>query len=409
MMLFTRPLPFEEAIESRRAKALLPTSLSSRELDALAPELREQSLYSARTNSLQHLSRIDSIIGKMVDPTGERGDSWDPSRARIAIRESLEQIGYDPADINAIPGSLKDLGSERRINLILDTNVKMARGYGNWTQGQDPAVLDQWPGSELVRHEGRTQERTDWPARFIAAGATLHGGRMIALKDDPVWKRLSRFGLPYPPFDYNSGMGLDDVDRDECMRLRLIDRDRQLTPQARPFHDNPPLSGPPQVRAKDFSPLLDAAARQLGPRYGIQGGALVKRAWSALTAPDRIAAGSKAMQQALATQGDVIDALWREDTGSIDLRWGDENKGIAHILKRRDEDRQLHGTGATGIEMVNMLPEIIVHGTAAESAGKITVKHDGYTAVLARKWNQMEVARWVLTAFDPRPGKGRER
>jgi hypothetical protein len=400
-MIFTRPLPFEEAIESRRAKAMLPTALSSRALDALAPELREQAFFSARTNSLQHLSRIDGILGKMIDPTGKRGDSWDASRARMAIRESLQQIGYNPADINAVPGSLKDLGSERRINLILDTNVKMARGYGNWAQGQDPAVLDEWPGSELVRHEGRVNERPDWPRRFVAAGGRLYGGRMIALKDSPVWTRLSRFGLPYPPFDYNSGMGLDDVDRDECIALGLIDRDRQIEPQTRPFHDNPPISGPAEI--------LDAAARQLGPRYGIEGGALVKRAWQALTAPQRTEAGNLAVRQVIATQGDVIDALWREDTGSIDLRWGDDKKGIAHILKRRDEDRQLHGTGFTGMEMVNMLPEIIVHGTAAESAGKITVKHDGYTAILARKWDQREVARWVLTAFDPRPGKGRER
>jgi hypothetical protein len=31
--------------------------------------------------------------------------------------------------------------------------------------------------------------------------------RMIARKDSPIWEALSRFGTPYPPFDFNSGCG----------------------------------------------------------------------------------------------------------------------------------------------------------------------------------------------------------
>lgn len=391
-MLFNRPLPFKEAIESRRAKALLPTSLSSRELDAIAPDVLEQSFFSARTNSLQHISRIDAILGKMIDPTGERGDSWDASRARIAIRDSLQQIGYDPADINAIPGSLKDLGSERRINLILDTNVKMARGYGNWAQGQDPAVLDQWPGAELTRHEGRTKERTDWPARFIQAGGTLHGGRMIALKDSPVWQKLSRFGLPYPPFDYNSGMGLDDVDRDTCIQYGLITRDRQIAPQTRPFHDNPPIEAAPEI--------LTAAAAELGPRYAVDNGALVKRAWQALTAPERIAAGNIAMTKAIATQSDVIDAAWREDTGSIDFRWGDDVHGLQKIIRKRDADLVKYGYGTTGLDMANRIPEIVELGELTSNGGRIVIKHAEDIVVLAKNYDNQPTNRWVISAYD---------
>jgi hypothetical protein len=320
-MIYPRPMPFAEAIASRKAKAIMPTSLSSRELDKLAPELREQSVFSARTNSFQHISRIDTILDKIINPTGDRGDSWDASRARIALRASLQRIGYDPADINAIPGSIKDLASTRRLNLILDTNIKMAHGYGNWAQGQDPAVLDQWPGSELVRHEGRVRERTDWPMRFVAAGGTLFGGRMIALKVSPVWANLSRFGLPYPPFDYMSGMGLDDVDRDTCIALGIIDRDRQLTPQVRPFANPQSLRisnahGTPSTQA-----ILAAAAHALGPRYGIDAGALVKRPWSVLTTPERITAGNLAISDALTRRHDVLDAFHRPDLGSIDLRY----------------------------------------------------------------------------------------
>jgi hypothetical protein len=60
---------------------------------------------------------------------------------------------------------------------------------------------------------------------------------MIALKNDPIWTKISRFGLPYPPFDFNSGMDLQDVDRDEATQLGLIDRDTQIAPDKRGFND----------------------------------------------------------------------------------------------------------------------------------------------------------------------------
>ncbi len=51
---------------------------------------------------------------------------------------------------------------------------------------------------------------------------------MIALKSDAVWTNLSRFGRPYPPFDYGSGMGVEDVDRDEAIELGLLPKDEPV-------------------------------------------------------------------------------------------------------------------------------------------------------------------------------------
>lgn len=48
---------------------------------------------------------------------------------------------------------------------------------------------------------------------------------MVALKSDSVWTNLSRFGRPYPPFDYGSGMGVEDVDREEAIELGLLPAD----------------------------------------------------------------------------------------------------------------------------------------------------------------------------------------
>ena len=71
----------------------------------------------------------------------------------------------------------------------------------------------------------RKKERgtTYWQNRWKNAGGKFHGGRMIALKDDPVWTKLSAFGTPYPPFDWGSGMGVRDIDRKTAIDLKLID------------------------------------------------------------------------------------------------------------------------------------------------------------------------------------------
>lgn len=250
-MLFSSPVSFEEALASRRVKALMPTTASSYDLARLAPEIRERAIFSARTASARHLANINATVMRVLDPgyvydprTGEKrpagpGESVNEARARELLRDSLRSIGYSPDQVGAAPGSLRDLGSERRLNLIVDMNVGMARGYGWWAQGQSAAVLDQWPAQELVRVESRVNPRGDWPERWVAAGGRISpGGRMVALKNDPVWTNLSRFGLPYPPFDYGSGMGVEDVDRDTAVSLGLIDEDTQIAPQDRGFNDD---------------------------------------------------------------------------------------------------------------------------------------------------------------------------
>ena len=140
-MLFAAPVSFREALESRKVKALLPTTGSARDLARLAPEIRERATFSARTASAQHLAAIDETIGKMLAPEAlGPGESVNPARAREILRQSLAAIGYEPDP--AERGGLKDLGSTKRLNLIVDMNTGLARGYGWWEQGQDAAILD---------------------------------------------------------------------------------------------------------------------------------------------------------------------------------------------------------------------------------------------------------------------------
>ncbi len=112
-----------------------------------------------------------------------------------------------------------------RIGLIYEMNVAEAREYGRYVRGQDADTLAMYPAQEFLRVEQRRIPRTDWEIRWRAAGGKIIRGRMVALKSDAVWTNLSRFGRPYPPFDYGSGMGIEDIDRDEAIELGLLPAD----------------------------------------------------------------------------------------------------------------------------------------------------------------------------------------
>lgn len=255
-MLFDRPIPFAEAIASRKAKKILPTTAGSSELAELAPEIRERAMFSARTANAGYLAKMDRLLTEMTSPAtrAARGESAiDAGTFRLQMREELAKLGYQPEEGKA--GGLQDLGSDRRLNLIIKMQTESAYGYGQHVQGQDPDLLDLWPCQELIRVESRKNER-EWHTRWTAAGG--RSGRMIARKDDPIWSTISRFGTPYPPFDYMSGMGLRDVRRSEAEKLGVIKRSDIIQPDETRLTDNVEAAMP-----KGISSGLATALKQV--------------------------------------------------------------------------------------------------------------------------------------------------
>jgi hypothetical protein len=253
-MIIDSPVPFKEALQSRAVKKLFPTGMSSADLEKLPVAFREQAMFSARTMNGQYLQEIADRVRTILNPTTEtRADGtqftegMDFATARTELKDVLKSMGYaaEPGE----EGTIKDLSSDARLDLVLDTNVKMAQGYGYWQQGQDPDVLEVYPAQELFRAEARKEER-DWgitangrwctAARAVGDEAALrcwseHNGRMVARKDSPIWVALSRFGQPYPPFDFNSGMDIRDVDRETAVELGVIGENDRVQPQSREF------------------------------------------------------------------------------------------------------------------------------------------------------------------------------
>lgn len=224
MLQLTSPIPFQEALEFLRSKSLLPTSLSSSDLQKLDADIRARALFSARTANADYLQRIKDLIDELLDPRKSLSEggpgALNPATVRLKLKEALQELSYNLAPEDR--GGLKDLSSDRRIDLIIQMQTDSAWGYGKFARDQDPAALLAAPAQELFRAESRREPR-NWPQRWMNAGGQFYdGGRMIALKNDPVWKAISAFNQPYPPFDYGSGMWVRDILRHEAIQIGLL-------------------------------------------------------------------------------------------------------------------------------------------------------------------------------------------
>lgn len=278
-MNFSEPLPFEEAIEFLTEKKILPTTLGSQALrDRLHNEVRRRAVFSARMTQASVLQKISDVVTKVAGgltqsgATAGEGGEDDPmmsiAEAKAQIKEALDRLNYQasPDDENTI----KDFTSDARLQLIVETNVLDAQGHGRWQAGQDETALDVNPAWELVRMITPMGKPRDWEARWADAlnattieGATPPGsGRMVALKNHPIWQALGdgaggyedTLGNPWPPFAFNSGMNVVDVPRDEAIALGLMEEGTRV-PSAEEMGLNEELTGD----ATKFDPALQQA------------------------------------------------------------------------------------------------------------------------------------------------------
>ena len=225
-MIFDEPIPFNEAVESRLAKMLLPTELRSKLLKDLPSAIKERCFFSSAVTRADELGKINEAIDFML----AGGSTRDAERSKL--QEIIKELGAP------------DL-SDARLNLILDTNLEMAEGYGTFIQGQQPEILDAWPAQELVRVNAKKVPR-DWPSRWEEAGGDVSAGeRMVARKNDEIWDKLGDpdlfddgLGNPYPPFAFNSGMDVADVDRAEAEELGVIDPGEIIDPADRGLNED---------------------------------------------------------------------------------------------------------------------------------------------------------------------------
>jgi hypothetical protein len=169
-------------------------------------------------------------LSNLMQPTIVKHAAWeiDQATALLNIKTALQAFGCQPHfEIDGVRQNLDDEWLEVAIKI----NAAMVRGYRSYAEGLDPESLDAYPAWELIQVETRS-EPYYWKARWAESGGQMPGGRMIALRNDPVWLGISDFGHPHPPFAFESGMDVKDISRIEAVELKLTDwrTEIQLSP-----------------------------------------------------------------------------------------------------------------------------------------------------------------------------------
>jgi hypothetical protein len=287
MSLFSKPVPFEEAADYAARKVALPSTLSSAELRALGPDLFRRALVSARVDNAKILGALQSQIDAALNDAGNLPE------ARLAIQRALAEAGYQAPE--GKEGTISDLATRKRQDLMLRTNLDTARGFGQALISNDADLLDGFPAWELVRDEqrdvprGSDEKSLGWERRWLQAaqasgdgraGAALaNNGRMVALKSSPIWGMLGSLwedslGNPYPPFAFNSGMGVEEVDREDAESLGLLTRGQEVAAAKLPgVNENFELELPAVSRG-----LLDALLESFGADVTVANNVLRLRA-----------------------------------------------------------------------------------------------------------------------------------
>lgn len=327
--MFTEPKPFQEALDALGRRTPVGSALSSREWAEMPLALRERAFLSARVLDIEFLAGAQGQVTQLAQGKTNRAE------ARTELKRILGSLGADVDE-----SDLTDLRSNARLNLILDTNLRQAQGFGSWKQGQAPGVLRRWPAQEFVRVRGSKEEREDWPDRWADAGGLFYGGRMIALKDDPVWTKLSRFGTPWPPFDFGSGMGVRDVDREEAVSLGVMAEDDEIEPPETSFNDALEASLP------DASPgILDAFKGIFGDQVDVGRDGRVTWQGSRIKSLYERALGDNSVKWSVDLGRATGDTVAKAQSAGVDLdpstRLVLDADAIRHASKRHGEGREI--------------------------------------------------------------------
>lgn len=273
-MQFTKPIPFEEAVQRLGQRTVIGSGLDHVEWMRVPLALRERAFWSAKVESARFLQSMKDWLQDFQTGAREevrRRDGSTSTALKMGSRAQFIQearrkavaLGLDDLVPLSKRGTLEDITSERRLALIFDVQTEQARSFGNWQQGMDPDVLNEFPAWRFIRVGEPQVARTDHVANEGA----------VRLKTDlEFWRARNSpsfggFGVPFGPWGFGSLMDVEDVDRDEAEALGLIQPGEVLQPAVQEFNDGLKAS----VRNLDPQ-LQDWLVRQFGSQVKIQNG-----------------------------------------------------------------------------------------------------------------------------------------
>lgn len=406
-MILTEPISFAAVEKLIRDKKIKVTGLSSAEISRRRDEFNIRGLFSAKTLNAQ-------LLQGYADQLKDAGSQSDIATMRVKMKQLIDELEIAPPSEDEA-GTITDFGSNARIGLILRTNLDMARGFGQYMEGMTEGALAAFPALELVREEDRMVPR-EWIEIWDLARSTLGDattatsaedtGRMVAKKGDPIWLAISDFGQPWPPFKFNSGMGVEDVDWDDAVALGVVRENEDVQPEAAlGFNDHvgagiADLSDPllkvleddlqgfaekdgDMLRLTSDDPLENSRRRCDEALFilnsGTSEGSL--KGWETRRMVNQI---SKAHRRILSRREDQTAVMHKPGLGRIDFVYGrpgsarsgvkDDGYGHSHMKVQHPED-------------LKYLPRTLVKGSVYghEQPSKRYIVHGSHIAVLSQQ------------------------
>jgi hypothetical protein len=225
-----------QAIDNFARRETVRSAWNTADWEKAPQEIVSRSFLSAGVESGRFLSEARSGISAALDLSVDQyGRMPDREKFIADLRGVALRLGLGTPDK---PNDLKNLAGARRLGIIWDMNVNSANGRARRASGLSKGALFAAPAQELVRGRSARVPR-DWTVRWQEAGAQVdwEGAlrtRFVALKTSPIWVELSRFGTPWAPFDFGSGMILRNISRDQAVSLGLLQEDEILEPDPDP-------------------------------------------------------------------------------------------------------------------------------------------------------------------------------
>ena len=142
---------------------------------------------------------------------GERDETdrlMNSGRFALEVQEALELAKFPAPEFEL----LRD---------TWDFSTAISNGYVSWKSQQNDVSFRRAPAWQLIAAYSDCHE-DEWHGRWLEMGGQfVGGGKMIALKTDEIWRRLSYFGLPWTPFKIGCGMMLRSVRWREAIEMGL--------------------------------------------------------------------------------------------------------------------------------------------------------------------------------------------
>ena len=266
--ILIKPLKFLDAVRRLGKKKPIAKKLSSKQWAAMPTAIRERAYFTSNVESMKFLNKSKKMLGDYLSGARETVTTPDGRKVTALKKASradfiykMQKLAKETGLGNILPPGtdmsrdlitrMKDVASESRLKLIFDTQTQQAQAYGYYKQGQDPAILDAYPAQRFIRAEQRKVPRP------------LHqqNRNEVRRKDDmEFWLRMNNqslggFGVPFGPWGFNSGMDVEDLRRDEAIRLGLIEKNEQVLPPDDTF--NKGLKAAADVEAEFLEKFMD--------------------------------------------------------------------------------------------------------------------------------------------------------